>query len=336
MAVRDNDATDAAQTEETAATEEAPEVETEQVAATTEADPPTEETTEETDPEGDDEQEATEDEYDIRSYSRDLLGDDAKAWLGTFKSDEDLIKSAWETKQLVGRRNQDSEFVRNLQSLGVTAQDIQQLVAARSDKSSETTPADVEWDPSWITVDETGKWIPTAKGRAQMDIDGKIDRYRARLTEAMADPAKLAEMLMPHLAPNLDKSAKDSKAEIEARIAADRNQREFDDWQREKKEVLFAGESFTPLGKRVKEILDSGDINPGLSFREQADKAFKWAMAESRTAASPKKPVSPKAKHQIPQAPGKKSTLTDEEFFKKYGTSLAPFAKWKATGELPS
>jgi len=96
--------------------------------------PPVEKETEDPAPEGESDPPETnpDDARAIVQYARELLGDDAASWLDTFKDDESFLRSALETKRMVGSRSADAEFVNRLEAMGITAQDLSNVMALKS------------------------------------------------------------------------------------------------------------------------------------------------------------------------------------------------------------
>jgi hypothetical protein len=275
----------------------------------------------------------------IRDYFKEKLGPKSHAWLDTFKTDDDFEQAVNEQNKLIGRRNEDAEVGKWVRATGLTAQEIAAVAASRGNGDTKTASATTgtngdEWNPAWVhTNAKTGAWEPTASAPA--DIENRIARYRVRLADAMADPAKLAEFIKPFIAKDIDAKTQAVRQEAEAKSAQTEQTRAFEAWQESKKALLLTDNGVTPLGAKVNEYLSSGTINPGLDWVAQAEAALKLASADLRPQPA-KKPIPAKAKHQVAPAKGAAPKMTDHDFMEKYGDDIVQFAAWKERGELPA
>jgi hypothetical protein len=273
----------------------------------------------------------------IREYIKEQLGTEAHAWLDTFKTDEDLLKGIHEQNKLIGKKSEDAEIGKWVKSLGVSAQELADLVASKGVtpvvKPSGDPSSNGEWKSEWITIDKDGKVTPTAK--APSDIAERIKRRQVEFAEAVYDDDKLAERVRAKLLKDVDARTQAIRNESAEQAARTAQEQSFQAWQKSK-ETLFVSEggTITPLGERVNEYLNSGKINPQLDWVEQGELALKMAVADAAPKPT-KKPIPAKAKHQVAPAGGTAAKMTDEAFFKKYGDDLLQFATWKETGELP-
>lgn len=274
------------------------------------------------------------DEPTVRSWAKDVLGGD-RDWLDKYKDDEAFIRGIDELQKKLGERNDAGRIVEYMQQQGITPADLQRLVA---DKSKGPQPAAAstgpEWDPKWISVGADGSWTPTASAPA--DIEAKIRSHRAKLNEAMADPAKLAEFLRPYLSQDLKAATETTKAEVERRLAQESDQRASQDLADKHAATLFVDgkprplatvspDGLTPFGSRVAELASDQDLwSPTLPWHKRLERAMKFAADEQKP--SPQtKAVPPVAKRQSVPAAGKKQEISDEEAYKKANGDLAAF-----------
>jgi len=278
----------------------------------------------------------TDDPSAIRRYFKEKMGPDAHAWIDSFTDDDALIKGIENQTALIGRRHADSQVVKYLQDNGITAQELETLIANKGKPAGNN--GNEEWNPKWVTINAKGQVSPTAS--APPDIEARIARRQALVAEAMFDDEKMAALVAPHIGKDIDSKAKAAQQELQAQMAQQEEQRSFAGWVNEPKHrnllYIEGTNDLTPLGKLMESRLQSGKISRELPLVEQAEDAFDWAVAKSQKQPDKKPVVNPKGKHQATPAGGTARRMTAEDFFKKYGNGLAQWVEYNATGALPT
>jgi hypothetical protein len=274
----------------------------------------------------------------LRAWAKEKWPEKA-AIIDLYKEDEEFVKGMLEAGSLVGKRNEDAEYIRKLREYGISDDDISRLIEEKRNPPSTTTTTTEtteQWNPAWVTEDEKGNWLVTAEGRKVSDIHKKIENYRSDLSAAMRDPARWDNFVEKYSG----KKRADPKAEIEsvkAEIAYRDLVRQQEEFKTKHKDLLFAGEGFTPFGEKVNELLLDEGFYPNLTgqWDKRADKAMKIAAAI--IAPQPAKRTIPiPAKRQPAVAAGKNIKMTSGEFRNKYpNAGLYEFAQYLEQGELP-
>ena len=258
----------------------------------------------------------------------------------TFKTGEDFVKSSFEKSKLIGKRNEDAALVQRMREAGVTDADIAEVLDRKNGRTQTPEPSrkdgpEVEYDPKWITFNDKGEPILTAEGRRVPNVESKIAAYRAKMNEAMWNPAVMAELVGKYI--------KSDDGDVTAALNEIKNKefvRTQQDWIKENSQHIYADpatRSFTPLGEKIDSLLKDQGFYPNLvnDFKQRAEKAKEYSIAMLKPTPV-KRTVPVPAKHQTPIGGGDKVKLTLEQFKKKYPNySFGEFADFTEKGIEP-
>lgn len=256
-----------------------------------------------------------------------------------YADDDSLLEGLENLAKKIGERDQASGIVAWLQEAGITQEDL--MAISNSKKNGNGKPSangngngTPDWDESWFTVNAKGEIVATADAPA--DFDARATRWRNKMTRALYSPTEMKKMLGIVSQDDIEATVAKTREQLLAGQAQRDQAQEIGTWATEKRNVLYGDDgTITPLGKKVNEILASGELNPEIPFRKRAERALQLAAADIAPKPT-KKPLPPVAKRQAPVMPGTQNKMTDRQFFEKYGRDLKAFAAFKERGELPA
>jgi hypothetical protein len=251
-----------------------------------------------------------------------------------YADDQSLLEGIENLSSKLGERDQAAAVVGWMAQNGVTDEDLQRLVAEKHTRGSrQTSEPPKEWDESWFQVDAKGNVVPTAD--APSDFEARAARWRAKMTKALFSPTEMKKLLGIPTQDDIEGVVAKTRAELIAQNAERDRVQEIKDWCEIKRDLLYtdAG-TITPVGKRVNEILASGELNPNLPFAKQAEAALK--MAASDLSPRQVERAAPPGRNRTAPVNVKAPKMTDRQFFDKYGRDLKLFADWKEKGTLPA
>jgi len=278
---------------------------------------------------------ADDEEVTIRDYFKQRFPDRSKV-ADKYKDDDAFLDGINEMIGLMGKHSKAAEFLKHMQDAGVEPGDIERLIAEKSSPAKKTADVtDLEWDPDWVTTDEDGNWIPTAKGRMTPGINDRIKAYRIKMAEAMRNPKLWAEMVKPYLDTS-DKNSEQKIQELAEQMATETLNRVRESWVETHRDIILGPDKLlTAVGAKVNEYLQDKEFYPGIKWEERADKALHISKLECDPRPT-KRVAIPGSKRQPPVAPGTKTKLTDEQFCEKYpNPTILEFQAWAEKGILP-
>jgi hypothetical protein len=266
-------------------------------------------------PEGDaTEEEPSGEASSIIEWIRDELGEDLS---GQFNDDRKLLESLLNARKLVGQRDEDAAYGKQLrQALAGKEAVLQEFLAGK--QQPQETPPPVNEQP--ITYEQyqllqaqiaSGKATPAAREKWER-IQEEFGRKAFEM--AFQNPVQA----------QLEQRIKVLESQLEQRLSQREMQDAVNSWEKQNASALFINgdqaSGLTPLGAKADEIYRTklAAMPPGV---ERAQLALELAQA-SQPKPNPTRKPPQKAKHQPAIASPPEKTKSQEELIEKDGLGL--------------
>jgi len=257
-------------------------------------------------PEGDaTETEPSGDAVSIIDWIRDELGEDLS---GQFNDDRKLLESLLNARKLVGQRDEDAAYGKQLrQMLAGREAALQEFLAGK--QKPQEPPSAASEQP--LTYEQ---YMDLQAEAAEANASPEVKTRLAKLQREFG--RKVYEMAFHNsVQAQLEERVKELESRLEQRLSQREVQDEIDSWDKQHAAVLYvngnAENGFTPLGSRFESIYrtELADMPHGA---KRANLAMKLALAEQPKPNPTRKPPQ-KAKHQpaIATPPAKAKSQAD-------------------------
>jgi hypothetical protein len=251
-----------------------------------------------------------------------------------YTDDESFVEGLGNLVHKIGERDEAAGMMQWMQEQGITPDDLLGVASQKKGGGQPAAAKDAEWNDAWVSVDSKGNWQPTAD--APPDFDAKLAKRRAQISKALMKGGKdLLGLLGTDLDSLIEQKAEEKVAAVRQEQRAQAEAAAIGTWAAAKRDVLYDDNgNMNAVGRAVNAILGSGKISDALPVSERLDIALDIARARTQAAPPPRK-IPATARRVAPVAGGPKPKISDEEFFKKYGSDLKAFATYVNTGKLP-